>query len=103
MAQQLEAGHGSVVTARLFDGFWKLQGAGLIVMGGLSFFPTFYHWQEYGFFVLFILAVGTTVFGMRRSPWVRTPLDLPLACFLGWVLCTVPFATDVGYSLAEWR
>jgi O-antigen ligase len=103
MTQELQAGHGSVVIARSFDGFWKLQGAGLIVMGGLSFFPAFYHWQEYGFFTLFILAVGSTVVGMRRSPWVRTPLDLPLICFLGWVLCTVPFATDVGYSFAEWR
>jgi O-antigen ligase len=40
---------------------------------------------------------------MRSSPWVRSPVDLPLGCFLGWVLCTVPFATDVGYSFAEWR
>jgi putative inorganic carbon (HCO3(-)) transporter len=103
MAQELQAAHGSVVIARSFDGFWKLQGTGLIVMAGLSFFPALYHWQEYGFFTLFILAVGTTVIGMRRSPWVRTPIDLPLFCFLGWVLCTVPFATDVGYSWAEWR
>lgn len=103
MTQELQAAHGSVVTARSFDGFWRLQGAGLIVMAGLSFFPALYHWQEYGFFTLLILAVGMTVIGMRRSPWVRTPVDLPLFCFLGWVLCTVPFATNVGYSFTEWR
>lgn len=39
----------------------------------------------------------------RSSPWIRTPIDLPLACFLLWVLCTVPFATDPSYSFAEWR
>jgi O-antigen ligase len=103
MAQELEAAHGSVVTPRVYEGFWKVQGAGLTLMAGSSFFPSLYHWQEYGFFTLLILSVGLVVIGMRSSPWVRTPLDLPLACFLGWVLCTVPFATDVGYSLAEWR
>ncbi|HJR77253.1 MAG TPA: O-antigen ligase family protein [Nitrospiraceae bacterium] len=102
MAQQLQAAHGSVVTLRFYEGFWKVQGIGLIVMAGSSFFPPLYHWQEYGFFTLLTLAVGVVI-GMRSSPWVRTPVDLPLGCFLGWVLCTVPFSTDVGYSLAEWR
>jgi putative inorganic carbon (HCO3(-)) transporter len=103
MAQPLQAAHGSVVTPRFYERFWKVQGIGLILMAGASFFPSLYHWQEYGFFTLFTLSVGIVVIGMRSSPWVRTPVDLPLGCFLGWVLCTVPFATDVGYSFAEWR
>ena len=103
MAQQLQAAHGSVVTPRFYEEFWKLQAAGLAVMAGSSFFPPLYHWQEYGFFLFLALSVGMVVIGLRGSPWVRTPVDLPLVCFLGWVLCTVPFATDVGYSFSEWR
>ena len=103
MVQQLQAAHSSVAMPRFSEGFWKVQGTGLILMAGASFFPALYHWQEYGFFTLFILSIGVVVIGMRTSPWVRTPVDLPLGCFLGWVLCTVPFATDVGYSFAEWR
>jgi heptosyltransferase-3/putative inorganic carbon (HCO3(-)) transporter len=103
MAQELQAAHGSVVAPRFYEGFWKVQGACLTLMAGASFFPSLYHWQEYGFFTLLILSVGVVALAIRSSPWVRTPLDLPVGCFLGWVLCTVPFATDVSYSLTEWR
>lgn len=103
MAQQVQAAHGSAVTPRFYEGFWKLQAAGLTLMAGSSFFPSLYHWQEYGFFALLTFSVAMVTIGMRSSPWVRTPVDLPLGCFLGWVLCTVLFATDIGYSFAEWR
>ena len=82
--------------------FWKLQIYGVTVITFLSFFPALVHLQEYLF--LFLLA---TVLGIscveRVIPGVRTPVDIPIGCFVIWVLCTVPFATDVSYSFAEWR
>jgi hypothetical protein len=74
MAQQHQAVHSSVVTPRFSEGFWKIQAAGLILMAGSSFFPPLYHWQEYGFFMLVMPAVGVMI-GMRSSPWVRTAIS----------------------------
>jgi heptosyltransferase-3/putative inorganic carbon (HCO3(-)) transporter len=68
----------------------------------LSFFPRLFHSQEYAFF--FLLAVALCLAWVERiNPWIRTPIDLPLFGFVGWVLCTVPFATDPAYSFSEWR
>ena len=68
----------------------------------MSFFPRLYHSQEYAFF--FLLAVALCLAWVERiNPWIRTPIDLPLLGFVGWVLCTVPFATDPSYSFSEWR
>jgi len=67
-----------------------------------SFFPKLIHYQEYVFFVL--LAVALSLAWVEKiNPWIRTPVDLPLLGFVAWVLCTIPFATDVAYSFSEWR
>jgi len=81
---------------------WKLQGYGLIGITLLSFFPRLIHFQEYAFF--FLLAVALCLAWVERiNPWIRTPIDLPLLGFVGWVLCTIPFAADLAYSFSEWR
>ena len=80
---------------------WKVQAYGLVGITFLSFFPRLFHYQEYVFF--FLLAVVLCLAWVERiNPWVRPPIDLPLLGFVGWVLCTVPFATDPAYSLSEW-
>jgi len=81
---------------------WKLQAYGLVGITFLSFFPRLIHSQEYAFF--FLLAVALCLAWVERiNPWIRTPIDLPLLGFVGWVLYTVPFATDLAYSFSEWR
>ena len=81
---------------------WALQCYGLVLIVFISFFPRLSHLEEYLFFVLFVIAVGAA-WREGRTMWVRTPIDLPLLLFVGWVLLTVPFAVDSGYSFAEWR
>lgn len=81
---------------------WNIQAYGLLGITFLSFFPRLYHSQEYAFFFLLALALGLA-WVERVHPWTRTPIDLPLLGFVGWVLCTVPFATDPSYSFSEWR
>jgi heptosyltransferase-3/putative inorganic carbon (HCO3(-)) transporter len=50
-----------------------------------------------------LLAVALCLAWVEKiSPWIRTPIDLPLLGFVGWVLCTIPFATDPAYSFSEW-
>ena len=68
----------------------------------LSFFPRLFHSQEYVFFFLLVVAL-CLAWAERINPWIRTPIDLPLLGFVGWVLCTVPFAADPAYSFSEWR
>jgi putative inorganic carbon (HCO3(-)) transporter len=81
---------------------WKLQAYGLLGITFLSFFPGLYHHQEYAF--LFLLTVALCLAWMGGiNPWIRTPIDMPLLGFVGWVLCTIPFATDIAYSFSEWR
>lgn len=81
---------------------WRVQGLGLILLTFMSFFPGWSHVAE-------ILFVGLLVFACAfawmdgESIWVRTPIDLPMILFVGWVLVSIPFATDPIYSLAEWR
>jgi heptosyltransferase-3/putative inorganic carbon (HCO3(-)) transporter len=81
---------------------WLIQGAGLVAVTFLSFFPGFSHFTEYLFFSLLVLAM--VALGLERSfVRIRTLLDLPLLLFVGWVLLTVPFAIDPTYSFSEWR
>jgi putative inorganic carbon (HCO3(-)) transporter len=81
---------------------WKLQAYGLLGITFSSFFPRLFHLQESVFF--FLLAVALCLAWVEKiNPWVRTPIDLPLLGFVGWVLSTVPFATDPAYSFSEWR
>jgi O-antigen ligase len=67
-----------------------------------SFFPLLFRYQEHTVIVLIVLCLGVCAVE-RTSPWVRTPLDLPLWVFMVWVLCTIPFAIDPAYSFAEWK
>jgi heptosyltransferase-3/putative inorganic carbon (HCO3(-)) transporter len=68
----------------------------------MSFFPALFHLEEYLFFALLAVALWA---GWReeRAVWTRSPIDVPLLLLIGWVLLTVPFATDPWYSFAEWR
>jgi heptosyltransferase-3/putative inorganic carbon (HCO3(-)) transporter len=68
----------------------------------LSFFPRWYHKTEYLFFGLLFVAL-CTAWVDKKLRWIRTPIDVPLILFSSWVLVTIPFAVDSGYSFAEWR
>src|SRR3989442_4463854 len=89
-------------TSGLFATFWTVQGWGLILLTFMSFFPRLFHIEEYLFFTLLATAIAAA-WANGRTIWVRTPIDLPLLLFVGWVLLTIPFAIDPSYSFAEWR
>ena len=81
---------------------WKLQGLGLILITLLSFNPKLFHLEEYLFFFLLLTSLGVSVF--QGVPfWVRSPIDLPLALLVGWILLTIPFSIDPSYSFSEWK
>lgn len=81
---------------------WTLQGLGLTLLAFMSCFPAVFHYQEYLFFVLLCTAIGVAIF-QGNAFWIRSPIDLPLALLVGWILLTIPFSVDPGYSFAEWR
>jgi heptosyltransferase-3/putative inorganic carbon (HCO3(-)) transporter len=107
MKQEIEIQSGSSdvkesVNFRAKRAIQQLQRYGLVGLTFMSFFPFLFHYQEYAFFAL--LAAGLSLCWIDRSnPLVRTPIDIPLLGFIGWVLCTVPFAIDPAYSFSEWR
>ena len=82
--------------------FWGLQGYVMVALACSSFFPLLFRYQEHTVIILIVLCLGVCAVE-RTNPWVRSPLDLPLWCFMIWVLCTIPFATDPAYSFAEWK
>ena len=82
--------------------FWTLQASGLLLISFATFFPRS-PFQEYLFLILFVLSLIVVAGVKKLSPWVRSPIDIPLLSFIVWVLWTVPFATDIGYSFSEWR
>ncbi|MCS6298045.1 MAG: O-antigen ligase family protein [Nitrospira sp.] len=82
--------------------FWGLQGYVMVALACSSFFPLLFRYQEHTVIILIVLCLVVCAVE-KTSPWVRTPLDLPLWIFMVWVLCTVPFATDPAYSFAEWK
>jgi heptosyltransferase-3/putative inorganic carbon (HCO3(-)) transporter len=82
--------------------FWKLQSYILIAVACTSFFPVLFRYQEHAVIILIVLSLGICAVE-KESSWIRSPLDLPLWLFIGWVLCTVPFAVDPAYSFAEWK
>lgn len=90
------------VTSRAGGALWKLQAYGLMAITFTSFFPKLIHYQEYVFFVLLAVAL-CLAWAEKKNPWIPTPVDLPLLGFVTWVLCTIPFATDLAYSFSEWR
>jgi heptosyltransferase-3/putative inorganic carbon (HCO3(-)) transporter len=81
---------------------WRVQAYGLVGITFLTFFPKSFHVQEDLFFLL-LAGMGYLAWKEKFTPWVRTPIDMPLLGFAGWVLCTVPFAFDPAYSFSEWR
>lgn len=81
--------------------FWLIQGWGLCVVTLLSFFPRFFHYQEYLFVSLLIIVIGIGWYD-RITLWTRTPIDLPLFLLVGWVLVTIPFSIEPLYSFSEW-
>ena len=80
----------------------QLQCYGLVAITFMSFFPFLFRYQEYAFFVLLAMALSLCWIE-GKNPLVRTSIDVPLLAFIGWVLCTVPFAVDPAYSFSEWR
>ncbi len=81
---------------------WQVQAFGLVGITFLSFFPRLFHYQES--LLLALLAVALYLAWEDRSHLrLRTPIDLPLLGFVGWVLLTFPFAFDQAYSFSEWR
>ncbi len=92
----------SAVRQRVCSIVWTVEGLGLLLVTVLSFIPRLHHVQEYIFFTLLVVAVGTAWFEGKQI-WVRTPIDPLLFLFIGWVLLTIPFATDPAYSFSEWR
>ena len=82
--------------------FWGLQGYVMVALACSSFFPPLFRYQEHTVIILIVLCLVMCAME-RTTPWIRTPLDLPLWLFMVWVLCTVPFATDPAYSFAEWK
>lgn len=81
---------------------WTIESYGLVLITFMSFFPRLFHLEELLFFTLLVFALGIS-WREGRTMWVRTPVDLPLLLFVGWVLLTIPFATDPAYSFTEWR
>lgn len=82
--------------------FWAFQSYVVIAVACSSFFPILFRYQEHAIIILSVLCLGMC--GLERgTPWIKTPLDLPLWLFITWVLCTVPFAVDPAYSFAEWK
>ena len=81
---------------------WRLEAAGLLAFTVMTFFPTLSHVQEYLFLSLAAMGFAVAV-GQRRSLLMPSPLNVPIALWLGWILLSVPFALDPGYSFGEWR
>lgn len=84
------------------EGLARLYCKGLLVLTFMSFFPALFHVQEYIFFGLLAASLATA-WKQGKRMFVPTQLDRPLLFFVGWILLTVPFASDPIYSFTEWR
>jgi putative inorganic carbon (HCO3(-)) transporter len=91
-----------VVWEKIRRAIWTIECYGLVLITFMSFFPGLIHLEEGLFVTLLVIALGTA-WREGRTMWVRTPVDLPLLLFIGWVLLSIPFATDPAYSFIEWR
>jgi len=92
----------NTIRALSHDTLARIHGTGLLIIIFASFFPVLIHGQVYLFFGLLALS-ATVAWSRGRALWVRTDTDVPLLLFIGWILLTVPFATDPTYSFEEWR
>ena len=88
--------------SRVIEAIWVIEGWGLVLLIFLSFSPLMFHLEEYLFSAFLVLALGVAWFD-GKPIWVRSPIDVPLLLLVGWILLTIPFATDTAYSFAEWR
>jgi heptosyltransferase-3/putative inorganic carbon (HCO3(-)) transporter len=93
---------GAGLLGRISPVVWRLQVAGLLTIAVTTYFPAWSHLQEYAFFTLLAVALATAL-AEGRPLVFPSPLHLPIALLLGWVLLSVPFAVDPSYSFAEWR
>jgi len=100
--QQIQTRVVRTTLLRVWKVVWQIQSIGVVLLALLSFFPRLFHLEEYLFFALLGLAV-LTLWLQRAWSWPRTPVDLPLVLFIGWVLLTIPFSIEPEYSFAEWR
>lgn len=56
--------------------------------------------ERNGFIILVVLLALWCVVNQRHF-FTRTPIDLPLIAFVGWVALTIPFAASPAYSFKE--
>jgi hypothetical protein len=80
----------------------KVLHYGLLAVAFSLPFVRLNHLNEYLFLSLLIVWLGRKLF-TGSLDFEKTALGLPIFLFLGWVLLTVPFATDWFYSLGEWQ
>jgi len=80
----------------------KVLPYGLLAIAFSLPFVRLNHLTEYLFLSLLIIWVGKQLL-TKTFVFEKTSLDLPILLFFGWVLLTVPFATDWFYSLGEWQ
>jgi heptosyltransferase-3/putative inorganic carbon (HCO3(-)) transporter len=90
------------VRSRAYQWVWRLQSAGLLTFTVMTFFPALSHLQEYLFLSLAVMG-WAVAYGEQRALFAPSPLNLPIALWLGWILLSVPFALDPVYSFGEWR
>ena len=87
---------------RAYQWVWRLQSVGLLSFTVITFFPALSHVQEYLFLSLAVMG-WAVAYGEQRRLVAPSPLNLPIALWLGWILLSVPFALDPAYSFGEWR
>ena len=81
----------------------RLMEYGLIIFGFFVMVAKLNHMLEYLFFTLvgvWVIWALVTKKPFRRK---RTPVDLPLFCFLIWIPLTFFGSLDPSYSFSEWR
>jgi O-antigen ligase len=77
-----------------------IRGLLLVYVFSLPFKGLFFI-ERNGFLILLVLLVVWCVVN-RDHFFRRTSIDIPLAAFVLWVGLTIPFATDLPYSLREY-
>jgi heptosyltransferase-3/putative inorganic carbon (HCO3(-)) transporter len=92
----------AALRSRAYQWIWRLQSAGLLCFTVTTFFPALSHVQEYLFLSLALMG-WAVAYGEQRRLVTPSPLNLPIALWLGWILISVPFALDPAYSFGEWR
>lgn len=95
----------STVGPGTFWGTVNTENVTVYSLMGIAFclvFVSLNHLTEYAFFTLLVFWTFSNWKGGTLH-WIKTPLDLPIALFLIWILVALPWAADPGYSFAEWR